>query len=75
MSKQNKTESIDGIKKSISETTRAIAGNENGEAGREWIERQNGSIDRHNGNDENELYPGDVFVMQTPSGGGFGAKN
>ena len=29
MSKQNKTGSIDGIKRSISETTRAIAGNEN----------------------------------------------
>ena len=54
---------------------KGLNGGENGEAGREWIERQNGSIDRHNGNDENELYPGDVFVMQTPSGGGFGTKN
>ena len=50
-------------------------GCKNGEVGREWIERQNGSIDRHNGNDKNELYPGDVFVMQTPSGGGSGTKN
>jgi N-methylhydantoinase B/oxoprolinase/acetone carboxylase alpha subunit len=43
--------------------------------GKEWIERQNGSIDQHNGNDINELHPGDVFVMHTPSGGGFGTKN
>ena len=54
---------------------KGLRGGKNGEVGREWIERQNGSIDRHKANDKNELYPGDVFVMQTPSGGGFGAKN
>ena len=54
---------------------KGLNGGENGEVGREWIERQSGGISRHNGNDKNELYPGDVFVMQTPSGGGFGAKN
>ena len=54
---------------------KGLNGGENGEIGREWIERHNGIIDRHNGNDKNELYPGDVFVMQTPSGGGFGTKN
>jgi 5-oxoprolinase (ATP-hydrolysing) len=54
---------------------KGLNGGEDGEVGREWIERQNGSIHRHNGNDENELYTGDVFVMQTPSGGGFGTKN
>jgi len=43
--------------------------------GREWIERQNGNIDKHHGNDINELYSGDIFVMQTPSGGGFGTSN
>ena len=54
---------------------KGLNGGKNGEVGREWIERQNGSVDRHNGNDKNELYPGDVFVMQTPSGGGFGSIN
>ena len=54
---------------------RGLNGGKNGEIGREWIERQNGTVDRHNGNDKNELYPGDVFVMQTPSGGGFGIKS
>ena len=41
----------------------------------QWIELQSGIIDRHKGNNKNELYPGDVFVMETPSGGGFGTKN
>lgn len=44
-----------------------------GAVGKEWIERKDGSIVAHRGVDENEVYPDDVFVMQTPSGGGFGA--
>ena len=44
-----------------------------GVVGKEWIERKDGSIVAHRGVDENEVYPDDVFVMQTPSGGGFGA--
>jgi 5-oxoprolinase (ATP-hydrolysing) len=43
-----------------------------GSVGLEWIERADGSIVEHKGVDENEVFPGDVFVMQTPSGGGFG---
>tara|TARA_B100001057_G_scaffold164382_1_gene164947 strand:+ start:2099 stop:5716 length:3618 start_codon:yes stop_codon:yes gene_type:complete len=54
---------------------KGLNGGKDGQVGREWIERQNGSVDRHNGNDKNELYPGDIFVMQTPSGGGFGPRN
>ena len=48
------------------------AGGDPGEVGREWIERTDGSRVDHGGNDQNEVYPGDVFVMQTPSGGGYG---
>ena len=48
-------------------------GGATGEVGKEWIERKDGSIVPHRGVDENEVHPGDVFVMQTPSGGGFGA--
>ncbi len=43
-----------------------------GEVGKEWIERSDGSIAAHDGVDENEVFPGDVFVMHTPSGGGYG---
>lgn len=51
-----------------------VAGGKPGEVGSEWIERSDGSRDEHKGNDQNEMYPGDVFVMQTPSGGGFGEE-
>ena len=44
-----------------------------GQVGKEWIERADGSVVSHGGVDEHEVYPGDIFVMQTPSGGGFGA--
>ena len=50
-----------------------VDGGAPGEVGREWIERVDGTRVEHAGNDQNEIYPGDVFVMQTPSGGGFGA--
>ena len=43
-----------------------------GEVGKEWIERSDGTIVDHEGVGENEVYPGDTFVMQTPSGGGYG---
>jgi len=47
-------------------------GGGSGATGKEWIERANGSIDEHQGVDENTVFPGDTFVMETPSGGGFG---
>ncbi|MEL7462882.1 MAG: hydantoinase B/oxoprolinase family protein [Pseudomonadota bacterium] len=43
-----------------------------GGVGKEWIERADGSTVEHGGNDQNTVNPGDVFVMQTPSGGGCG---
>jgi 5-oxoprolinase (ATP-hydrolysing) len=35
--------------------------------------RADGTIDELKGNDETEMRPGDVFVLETPGGGGFGA--
>ncbi|MEM9605217.1 MAG: hydantoinase B/oxoprolinase family protein [Pseudomonadota bacterium] len=52
----------------------AQRGAEPGDVGKEWIERADGSVVEHRGVDENEVYPGDVFVMHTPSGGGFGRR-
>ena len=46
-----------------------------GHVGREWIERKDGSIVDHAANDQNEVDVGDIFVMQTPSGGGMGQKD
>ena len=40
--------------------------------GQQWVERANGSRETLNGTDRAELAPGDVFVIQTPGGGGYG---
>ncbi|MCV6592403.1 MAG: hydantoinase B/oxoprolinase family protein [Silicimonas sp.] len=50
-----------------------VAGGAPGSVGREWIERADGSVTAHGGVDETEVFPGDVFVMETPSGGGYGS--
>lgn len=52
-----------------------VDGGHTGQVGKEWIERTDGTTVAHRGNDLNELYPGDLFVMQTPSGGGYGAPD
>ena len=49
-----------------------VAGGAPGDVGREWVERVNGEHVALQGNDQCEVYPGDIFVMQTPGGGGYG---
>ena len=49
-----------------------LAGGQAGEQGRDIVERADGSIEELAGSDETLMQPGDVFVMQTPGGGGFG---
>jgi len=49
-----------------------VAGGENGAVGRNWIERTDGSTDELTATDIREVSPGDVFVIETPGGGGFG---
>ncbi len=49
-----------------------LAGGQAGERGRNTVERVDGSIEELAGSDETLMQPGDVFVMQTPGGGGFG---
>ena len=44
-----------------------------GALGRQWIERADGRIEELPGCAKAELGLGDVFVIQTPGGGGFGA--
>ena len=43
-----------------------------GEVGHNWVERADGSITELGGSDETICRPGDVFVVQTPSAGGYG---
>jgi 5-oxoprolinase (ATP-hydrolysing) len=49
-----------------------MAGGGPGAAGRNWIERADGTREEMSGTDSAEMAPGDVFVLETPGGGGFG---
>ena len=51
-----------------------LNGGSPGDCGKEWLERTDGRILNLNGNDSCEVEPNDLFVMQTPGGGGFGEK-
>jgi 5-oxoprolinase (ATP-hydrolysing) len=50
-----------------------LAGGADALPGRQWVERADGSRTELSGTDRAELAPGDVFVIETPGGGGFGA--
>ena len=45
-----------------------------GRAGRNYVERGDGAIEKLAGADQTEMAAGDVFVIETPGGGGFGKK-
>ncbi len=49
-----------------------MAGGEPGKVGRNWVERVDGSMLKLAGADKAELVPGEVFVIETPGGGGYG---
>ncbi|MDH5410441.1 MAG: hydantoinase B/oxoprolinase family protein, partial [Alphaproteobacteria bacterium] len=49
-----------------------MAGGEPGKLGRNWIERTDGTIVEMSGTDTGPMHPGDVWVLETPGGGGFG---
>jgi 5-oxoprolinase (ATP-hydrolysing) len=49
-----------------------LAGGEPGQCGRNWVERAGGGTDELKGSDQTQMQPGDVFVLQTPTGGGYG---
>ena len=49
-----------------------LAGGADGAPGRQWVERADGSVEGLTGTDRAELNAGDVFVIETPGGGGFG---
>lgn len=50
----------------------AVAGGEPGQLGRNAIERVDGSVIELKGTDGAEMHPGDVFIIETPGGGGYG---
>jgi 5-oxoprolinase (ATP-hydrolysing) len=49
-----------------------MAGGEPGALGRQWIERADGTVQQVGGRDSVEVQAGDVFVVETPGGGGYG---
>ncbi|MCX7646770.1 MAG: hydantoinase B/oxoprolinase family protein [Rhodobacteraceae bacterium] len=52
-----------------------LAGGEPGAPARNWVERANGSVEEFGHLAEVQVGPGDVFVIQTPGGGGFGMRD
>jgi 5-oxoprolinase (ATP-hydrolysing) len=53
---------------------KGLAGGSDALAGRNWVERVNGSIEELTGTDAAEMQAGDRFVIETPGGGGYGAS-
>jgi 5-oxoprolinase (ATP-hydrolysing) len=53
---------------------RGIAGGADAQAGRNWLERIDGSVEMLTATDSAEVQPGDRFVIETPGGGGFGKR-
>ena len=49
-----------------------LDGGESGKVGRNWIKRENGTEENLGNTATVEMQPGDVFVIETPGGGGFG---
>ena len=49
-----------------------LAGGAPGAVARNWVERTDGSREEFGGTHAIEMRPGDVFVIETPGGGGYG---
>lgn len=49
-----------------------LQGGGEGQCGRNWVERVGGGVEELGGCDSTPMRVGDVFVIQTPTGGGFG---
>jgi 5-oxoprolinase (ATP-hydrolysing) len=50
-----------------------LAGGQPGALGRHWIEHPDGTVTPMRGCDSVQVRPGDVFVIETPGGGGYGS--
>jgi 5-oxoprolinase (ATP-hydrolysing) len=51
-----------------------LAGGAPGERGRTWVERADGTREELSYSQQTDMQPGDVFVVSTPSGGGYGKR-
>jgi 5-oxoprolinase (ATP-hydrolysing) len=50
-----------------------MAGGEPGALGRHWVQRGDGTLIPMHGCDSVEVGAGDLFVIETPGGGGYGS--
>jgi 5-oxoprolinase (ATP-hydrolysing) len=53
---------------------RGINGGSDAQAGRNWVERTDGSVEMLSATASADVRPGDRFVIETPGGGGFGRR-
>jgi len=53
---------------------RGISGGADAEAGRNWVERIDGTVEMLSATASADVQPGDRFVIETPGGGGFGRR-
>jgi 5-oxoprolinase (ATP-hydrolysing) len=51
-----------------------LNGGKPGTCGRNWVQRTDGTVVELGGRAQVEMQPGDVFVIETPGGGGFGSN-
>jgi len=49
-----------------------VAGGMPGKCGRNYVERADGSIEELTGTDSAQMNAGDIFIIETPGGGGYG---
>jgi 5-oxoprolinase (ATP-hydrolysing) len=49
-----------------------LAGGEDGAVGRNWIERADGRVEPLSGNARVDVETGDMVIVETPGGGGYG---
>jgi 5-oxoprolinase (ATP-hydrolysing) len=49
-----------------------LNGGQSAQSGRNAVIRDDGTVEELKGNDSREMDVGDVFVIETPGGGGFG---
>jgi len=54
---------------------RGIAGGADAQAGRNWVERTDGSVEMLSATAYADVDAGDRFVIETPGGGGFGRRS
>jgi len=52
-----------------------LKGGEAGNVGKTWVVRRDGKLENLQATDSVAMEAEDVFVIQTPGGGGYGKKN